>query len=79
MNHSASDLSGDAFQDTVPRSHQIQLAPSNPSPFFNSFALLPGGTIRRLYWRSAAISRMDSEVYGITIRLNCAARSVARG
>ena len=34
MNRPASDLAGDAFRDTVPRSHQIQLAPSNPSPFF---------------------------------------------
>lgn len=34
MNRSASDLAGYAFLNTVQRAGQIQLAPSNPSPFF---------------------------------------------
>jgi hypothetical protein len=68
MNRPAGDLAGDAFLDTVRRAGQIQLAPSNPSPFFKKQPCIThwSGTIHRLYWQSAVVNRMDSEAYGIT-------------
>jgi len=42
-NRPAGDLAGDAFLDTVRRAGQIQLAPSNPSPFFRNGRTLPPG------------------------------------
>ena len=67
MNRLTGDLAGEAFLVTVWRTGQIQLTPSNTSPFLKKQPCTThwSGTVHCLYWQSAVASGMDSEAYGL--------------